>query len=136
MFRVRQRADDGQVIRAGATERGPALEGVRVELLVTEAMGQIRGYFLQQVKVALMAFGGGAQVFVMEVEAGAQGMFPQSTGGNIAFGTDHCFQHGAVWCLRQLGDLPANALERQAAAGREAFDLGCTRQDHHRRAGQ
>lgn len=36
LFRVRQRADDEQVIRAGATERGPALEGVRVELLVTD----------------------------------------------------------------------------------------------------
>ena len=72
----------------------------------------------------------------MKIEAGPHRVLAKSAGGHIPLGTDDCFQRRTVSRFDQLSDLPANAFERQAAAGRETFDLGGTCQYHHRRTGQ
>ncbi len=49
-----------------------------------------------------MAFGGGAQVFIMKVETGPQGVFAEPAGSHITFGANHGFEHAAIWGFGQL----------------------------------
>ena len=135
-FGIGQRPDNRQVVGAGATKRGPALQGLRVEVCFAETLYQVRRNFFQQIQIALMAFRCGGQVFVMKIEAGPHRVLAQTPRRHITFGADHGAKHRALRGFNQLGDLPANALKRQTAAGREAFDLGRPRQNHHRCAGQ
>ncbi|RMT91786.1 hypothetical protein ALP39_200487 [Pseudomonas marginalis pv. marginalis] len=63
-------------------------------------------------------------------------MFPQACGRHVAFGAHHRGQRGAGGGLRQAGDLPTDALERQLGAGGKALDLRGARQHHHWCSGQ
>ncbi len=72
----------------------------------------------------------------MKVEAGAEGVFPLSRRGDVAFGADHRAQRAAGVAGRQAADLPANALERQVRGRQQAADLGGAGQHHDGRLGQ
>ncbi|MNN51238.1 hypothetical protein D3C81_1658640 [compost metagenome] len=133
---VCQRADDGQVVGAGATERRAALELLRVQLVGVQTADQVTGDFLEHLQIAQMLGGARRQVVTVEVKAGAQGVFAQSRRGDVTFGTHHRGQALAFSRLRQTGDLPANALERQVGTLGKALDLCGTGQDHHRCTGQ
>ncbi|MNF54104.1 hypothetical protein D3C84_355230 [compost metagenome] len=133
---VCQRADDGQVVGAGATERRAALELLRVQLVGMQATDQVTGDFPEHVQVAQVFSGAGCQVVTVEVEAGAQGVFAQPRRGDVTFGAHHRGQALAFSRLWQTGDLPANALERQVGTLGKALDLCGTGQDHHRCTGQ
>ena len=83
-----------------------------------------------------MPLRGGGQVFVIKVKAGAQRVLTEAARSHIALGTHYGFQYGAGRGFYQLSDLPANPFEWQAAAGREALDLGSASQNDNRSAGQ
>jgi len=82
-------------------------------------------------------FGDGGDRFAAdEVEAGAEGVLVVARWRDVALGTDHGAQGPGLCAGRQAGDLPADALERQAGGLREAADLGGAGQDRHRRLGE
>ncbi len=79
---------------------------------------------------------GRRQVFALEVEAGAEGVFVATRRCDVALGADHGAQRPALRGGRQAGDLPANALQRQLGGGREVADVGGGGEDREWRAGQ
>ncbi|MNH95388.1 hypothetical protein D3C73_480290 [compost metagenome] len=94
------------------------------------------GNLFEHGQVAQVFCRGRCQVIALEIETGPQGVFAQTGGGDIAFGTHHGAQGLALRSLRQAGDLPANALERQLGALGEALDFSRTGEHHHGGAGK
>ncbi|MNX91283.1 hypothetical protein D3C86_1233570 [compost metagenome] len=83
-----------------------------------------------------MLIEGRGQVIALEVEAGAECVFTQSSRRDITVGADDGGQALALRGLRQPGDLATNAFERQFGTLWKTLDLGGTGQDHHGGTGQ
>ncbi|MNY12421.1 hypothetical protein D3C86_1455010 [compost metagenome] len=89
------------------------------------------GNLFEHGQVAQVFCRGRCQIIALEIETGPQGVFTQARGGDIAFGTHHGTQGLALRGLRQAGNLPANALERQPGALGETLDFSRTGEHHH-----
>ncbi|MCY1435176.1 hypothetical protein D9M71_512620 [compost metagenome] len=86
---IGERADDGQVIGTGAAKGCPPLQGVRVDAVGVEALGEVAGDLFEQAQVADVLTGGRGQIDTVKVETGAQGMFAATRGRDVTVGADH-----------------------------------------------
>lgn len=67
---IRQRADNRQVVGAGAAECGATVQRLRGERVSVQALRQVGGDLLQQGQVAGVFGGRRGQVIALEVETG------------------------------------------------------------------
>ena len=133
---IRQRPDDGQVVRAGAAKARTPLQLGGIKVLGIQVCGQCWRYLVQQAQVLGVLLGAGFEVLGVELEGRTQGVFIAHRRRDVALGADHAAQCAAGGGGRQAADLSANTLERQGVVAEQLVDLGGAGKDHHRCAGE
>ena len=135
-MRIHHRADQRQVVRAGAAKGGAALQLCRVEVCDVQRFAQCGRDLPQHAEVVGMLVRAQVKIVTLEIEAGAQGVLIAARRGDVALGAQHGLHASAGGGGGQAGDLAADALELEVRGGGEVADLAGGAQDGDRGGGQ